>query len=83
MIQDNIFTIKINLRKVCKLGFLFMIIGFVFGIIETAFWGFNFRPINDNELLCDKIALFIGGLGCFLYAVAILLKLKITIDELF
>lgn len=46
------------------IGFVLMIVGFLFGVAETIYFGNNMFPINKYELLCDFISLSISGIGC-------------------
>jgi hypothetical protein len=38
-------------------------IGFAFGLIETAYFGWNMWPGSEAELICDGIALLIMALA--------------------
>lgn len=40
-----------------------MFIAFAFNMIETAYFGWNFWPSSDAELVCDGISLLIAALG--------------------
>lgn len=39
------------------------VMGFVFGIIETGYFGWNFTPQSDAEMICDGIAVLIMALS--------------------
>ena len=58
-------------RKMYIVGFITTIIGYVFAFIETAYFGFNWTPINRAEFICDCIASMIirGGLSMLIGAI--------------
>jgi hypothetical protein len=58
-----------NVNFKINMGEYFMIVGFIFGLIETIYFimkdGYHFFPINHAESICDIIALFIFAIGFF------------------
>jgi hypothetical protein len=42
---------------------LVVLMGIAFGIGETAYFGWNFLPGSEAELICDGIALLIVAIG--------------------
>lgn len=41
---------------------IFML-GLIFGLIETAYFGWNMTPQSDAEVICDGIAIGISALA--------------------
>jgi len=35
----------------------------IFGIIETAYFGWNFTPQSDAEMICDGITMIIASMA--------------------
>jgi len=45
------------------MNFSVMILGLFYAIAETAHFGWNSRPKNDAEMICDGIAILIFALA--------------------
>ena len=39
------------------------VMGFFFGVVETAHFGWNFTPQSDAEMICDGITILIMALS--------------------
>lgn len=42
---------------------MIVLIGILFGLIETAYFGWNFFPQSNAEIICDRIAILITVQG--------------------
>lgn len=49
--------------KKIKLGKFFIFVGLVFWFAETCFFGWNFKPINQAERICDNISTVLMMVG--------------------
>jgi hypothetical protein len=70
-------------RKIAYIGLILMLSGYVFGVIETLYFGSNWLPESREELICDCISLLVSGSGCGLFVYAITRITTDKIDELF
>jgi hypothetical protein len=73
---------KINLRNSAFLGIGLMILGFVFGLAETLYFGGNWMPSCKEELFCDIIASQICGAGMGIYCLCVYLRVKTHLSEI-
>lgn len=48
------------------LGIITYLWGFVFGVLETRYFGNNFTPQSKEELICDLTSLFLCIIGFFI-----------------
>jgi len=39
------------------------IFAIIFGLVETAYFGWNFTPQSDAEMICDGITMAIGAMA--------------------
>lgn len=53
------------------LGPIILIIGLLFGLAETWYFGWNWLPTNNLEFLCDLCTVFIASIGAFLSSASI------------
>ncbi len=67
-----------NLKKQFNLSIILIILGFLFGIIETIYFGCNWLPQSHAEKICDAISGLISYCGYLL-----LLNVIITIINKF
>jgi vacuolar-type H+-ATPase subunit I/STV1 len=50
-----------------RIGYLMMIGGFVFSIIETKYFGWNLTPQSTPEIICDMICFFCIMFGFLIF----------------
>lgn len=55
-----------NLKKQFNLSIILMIVGFLFGVIETIYFGGNWYPQSKAEKICDAISALISDCGYLL-----------------
>lgn len=72
----------ISLRKMGFIGWVIMMIGFVFALIETSYFHSFYLPATKNEFICDFIATFFVGAGSGIYLYSIATKFILTLREL-
>lgn len=57
-------------KAMYKIGFVLMIIGIIFAVTETIYFGSNWLPESREEFICDYIACAIvhSGIALMFYA---------------
>ncbi len=45
------------------MGIIIVLIGILYGFTETAYFGWNFFPKSDAEMICDGIGILITVIG--------------------
>ena len=55
-----------NIYGRAKIGLFFIIVGFVFSIIETVYFGNNFLPIPNEEIASDIFCYLLFLIGLYL-----------------
>ena len=73
---------KINLRNAAFVGYGLMMLGFLFGLAETLYFGSNWMPSCKAELFCDLLAAQIVGAGLGIYILCVILRVKTHIQEI-
>lgn len=68
--------VQINLRKTELLGWILIAIAFVFGVVESLYFGSNWMPDSKAEFVCDMISQGVYGAGASINLFAAVLKLK-------
>lgn len=68
------------MRKI-KIGKNIILIGIIFWIVETWWFGWNYKPINDYERKCDNLVWFLIGCGIFLYFQSIFEYIENNIEK--
>ncbi len=58
-LPNNIMTSK----KIVHIGIAIYAIAFLFAIIETIYFGGNWKPKSEAEIICDKIALLMSAIA--------------------
>ena len=46
-----------------KVNWLILMMAILYGITESAYFGGNFHPSSDAEIICDGIMMLIGALA--------------------
>lgn len=57
------------MNKVGLIGIIVVIVATVFGMAETIYFGSNWAPSSDAELVCDVIAASLVGIGLILISI--------------
>lgn len=70
-----------TLSNIAKTGFTLMIIGFLFAITETIYFWSYLPPESKNEMICDRVSLYITGSGSLLMMYSIITKTIIDIKN--
>lgn len=46
-----------------KVNWMILFFSVFFGTVETAYFGWNFTPQSESELICDGISILIGAMA--------------------
>jgi hypothetical protein len=46
-----------------KPNYTILFFAFLYGLIETTYFGWNFSPSSDAEVICDGITMLIGAMA--------------------